>query len=463
MHLLLVGISHRTAPIELRERVDFQARGLEHALRTLAARGPAGTGTGGEIAVLSTCNRAELYIACEDVAAARSNLVSFVSTFHGIEAAALEPHLYEVADLEAARHLFRVAAGLDSLVVGEPQVLGQVKEAHSAAKHADTAGPLLNRLFHASFAVGKRVRSETGLGSGAVSVSYAAVSLARKIFGSLDGRTVVVVGAGEMGKLTAQHMKSQGVRHVTIISRTMAHAARTADAIGGATAARWDDMDAALASSDIVITATGAVAPILTKARLEAIMRPRRNRPLFIIDIAVPRDVEAASGEIEQVFLYNIDDLQAAVRENLARRAGEVARAEAIVDEELEKFGSWLRSRGVIPTVVALRQSFEAIRRAELDRLDFKLSALPPEAREEARARVDEITHLIVEKLLLTPTSQLKALGDPETAMLYAEAIARVFGLAEPGPLGDDKDNDGEPRAERKVEPFTRAKTRGQR
>jgi glutamyl-tRNA reductase len=229
-------------------------------------------------------------------------------------------------------------------------------------------------------------------------------------------------------------------------------------------------MDAALGASDIVITATGAAAPILTKARVEAVMRPRRNRPLFIIDIAVPRDVEAAAGEIEQVFLYNIDDLQAAVRENLARRASEVTRAEAIVDEELEKFGSWLRARGVIPTVVALRQSFESIRRAELDRLDFKLSALPPEARDEARARVDEITHLIVEKLLLMPTEQLKSLGDPETATLYAEAIARVFGLVQAAPEGDAKDGrdvtDAVGHTERtagRVQPFSRAKTRGQR
>jgi glutamyl-tRNA reductase len=367
MHLLLVGISHRTAPIELRERVDFHARGLEHALRTLAARSQ----QGGELAVLSTCNRAELYVACDDVETARAELVSFVESFHGVDAAALEPHVYHVVDIEAARHLFRVAAGLDSLVVGEPQILGQVKEAHGAARDAATVGPLLNRLFHSSFAVGKRVRSETGLGAGAVSVSFAAVALAKKIFGNLDGRAVVVIGAGEMGKLTAQHMKSQGVRNVTIVSRTMANAARTADAIGGATAAPWDDMDAALVASDIVITATGAASPVLTKARIEAAMRQRRSRPLFIIDIAVPRDVEAAAGEIEQVFLYNIDDLQAAIRENMARRTSEVTRAEAIVDEELDKFGSWMRARGVIPTVVALRQSFEAIRRAELDRLDF--------------------------------------------------------------------------------------------
>src|SRR5499427_2243539 len=456
MHLLLVGISHKTAPIDLRERVDFQARGIELALRTLASRRPGGSA--GELAVLSTCNRAELYIACDDVIAAKSELVSFVSAFHDVDASTIEPHVYDVIDLDAARHLFRVAAGLDSLVVGEPQILGQVKEAHSAARQAETAGPLLNRLFHACFAVGKRVRTETNLGSGAVSVSFAAVNLAKKIFGTLDGRSVVVLGAGEMGKLTAQHMKSQGVRQVTIVSRTIAHAARTAEAIGGATAARWEDMDAVLSAGDIVITATGAQSPILTKARVESVMRPRRGRPLFIIDIALPRDVEPAAGEIEQVFLYNIDDLQASVRENLARRVSEVARAEAIVDEELEKFATWLRSRGVIPTVVALRQSFESTRRAELDRLDFKLSALPPEVRDEARTRVDEITHLLVEKLLLTPTEQLKSIGDPETATMYAEAISRVFNLADGAEKQADKEN--EPRSESRVEPFSRAKSR---
>jgi len=289
------------------------------------------------------------------------------------------------------------------------------------------------------------VRTETGLGSGAVSVSYAAVALAKKIFGDLQGRTVAVIGAGEMGKLTAIHMKSQSVRHITIVSRTLGHAARTAEAIGGASAAPWADLHAALAGSDIVIAATGAASPILTKAHIEGVMRPRRNRPLFIIDIAMPRDVEPAAGEIEQVFLYNIDDLQATVRENLARRASEVTRAEAIVAEEVEKFGAWFRSRGAIPTVVALRERFEAIRRAELERLDFKLAALPP----EARARVDEITHLIVEKLLLTPTEQLKSLSDADTVGAYAEALTRLFGL--------DLDDP------RKVEPFVRPPRRGPR
>jgi len=251
------------------------------------------------------------------------------------------------------------------------------------------------------------------------------VALARKIFGDLKNRSVLVIGAGEMGKLTALHMKSQGVQRMTIISRTMAHAARTADAIGGAGTAPWEEMDGALGASDIVITATGAAAPILTKAHIEAAMRHRRNRPLFVIDIALPRDVEAAAGEIEQVFLYNIDDLQATVRENLARRASEVEHAETIVTEEVDRFGAWFRSRGAIPTVVALRERFEAIRRAELERLQFKLSTLPP----EARARVDEITHLIVEKLLLTPTEQLKSADDETTAMAYADALNRLFKL----------------------------------
>jgi glutamyl-tRNA reductase len=451
MRLLLVGLSHRTAPVELRERLDFHTRGLEAALRTLGARDSVR-----EVVVLSTCNRAEMYVACESVESARADVLDVLSRFHEIELTTVQPHLYESLDLDAARHLFRVAAGLDSLVVGEPQILGQVKDAHAASGRSQTAGPVLNRLFHSSFGVGKRVRTETALGSGAVSVSFAAVSLARKIFGALTGRSVLVVGAGEMGKLTAQYMRSQGAHRVTIVSRTLAHAARTAEAIGGASAAPWEELDAVLGASDIVITATGAAAPILTKARVEATMRTRRSRPLFIIDIALPRDVEAAAGEIEQVFLYNIDDLQATVRENLARRTSEVARAEAIVGEEVEKFVIWLRSRGAIPTVVALRQRFEAIRRAELQRLEFKLSALPP----EARAKVDEVTRLIVEKLLLIPTEQLKSLGEGDTSGVYAEAVTRIFNLQTAAPASDEADP--ERSSGGRVEPFP-AKARGPR
>jgi glutamyl-tRNA reductase len=448
MHLLLVGLSHRTAPVELRERVDFSARDARAAHEALAARQPAR-----EVVIVSTCNRSEIYIACQNPDDIRRELGAFFSEFHDVVPDAVAPHIYEFAELDVARHLFRVAAGLDSLVVGEPQILGQVKSSLAVATTAHSAGPVLNRLFHASFGVGKRVRSETGLGSGAVSVSYAAVSLARKIFGELNGRTVVVVGAGEMGKLTALHMKSQGVHHVTMVSRTMAHAARTAEAIGGASAAPWEELDAVLGASDIVITATGAAAPILTKAHVESVMRLRRSRPLFIIDIAMPRDVETQAGELEQVFLYNIDDLQATVRENIARRASEVERAESIVEEELHKFASWFRSRGAVPTIVALRQRFEAIRRAELERLDFKLASLPP----EARARVDEVTHLIVEKLLLTPTEQLKAANDADVIAAYTDALGQLFALREA-----DEDTGARPPRGR-VEPFARNRPRSPR
>src|SRR5260370_6234558 len=267
MQFLLIGISHRTAPVELRERGDFHVRGIEQALRARAKRGSTC-----EAVVLSTCNRAEIYAACEDLTAARLDLPRFVAELHGVDHADVTPHVYALVDLDAVRHLFRVAGGLDSLVVGEPQILGQVKEAHTIAANAQVVGPVLNRLFHSSFGVGKRVRTETGLGSGAVSIGYAAAALARKIFGDIKGRNVLVIGAGEMGKLTALHMKSQGVHQVTILSRTMAHAARTAEAIGGASAAPWEELDTLMGSADIVITATGAVSPILTKTPRESVL-----------------------------------------------------------------------------------------------------------------------------------------------------------------------------------------------
>jgi len=422
MNLLLVGISHRTAPVDLRERVDFQVRGVTDALRSVAGRGSTR-----EAVVVSTCNRAEVYVACDDAAATRVDLVAFLSEFHGVQTSDLAPHLYDIHGLDAARHLFRVAGGLDSLVVGEPQILGQVKDAHTAAAEAQTVGPVLNRLFHSSFAVGKRVRSETALGSGAVSVSYAAASLAKKIFGDLRGRSVAVVGAGEMGKLTARHMKSHGVHAVTIVSRTMAHAARTAEAIGGASASPWDELDTVLGAADIVITATGAAAPILTRSHVEAVMRPRRNRPLFIIDIAVPRDVDPAAGEIEQVFLYNIDDLQKFVQKNLSSRTGEIERADAIVNEEIGKFLASQHSRKAAPAITALRKHFYAVRDSELLRLEGKLAALSPESRET----LERFTRLVLEKLLHEPTEQLKALPDQETQAAYTEVLNRLFRLSD--------------------------------
>ena len=420
MRLFAIGVSHRSAPVELRERVDFARDGLERALDALTTRGFAR-----EAVVLSTCNRSEIYAALErddDVEA----LTRFFSEYHGLPHETLAKHLYVHRSADAARHVFRVAAGLDSLVVGEPQVFGQVKAAYTLASERGLTGALLNRLFHAAFGAGKRVRSETGLSEGAVSVSYAAVALARKIFGSIKGRTVFIAGAGEMASLTGLHLKGQDAGRILIASRTPAAAERLAADLGGE-GVPWRQLGDALAAADVAVTATGASSPIVTRELVQHVMRQRPHRPLFIIDIAVPRDVDAAAGDLEQVFVYNIDDLQQIVKDNLARRGAELSRAEAIVGEEAARFADWLRSRDVIPTVVALRQRFEAIRRAELQRLDSKLAGLSP----DARARVDEVTRLHVEKLLLSPTERLKSLDDETMLAVYSEAINRLFSLAE--------------------------------
>jgi glutamyl-tRNA reductase len=288
---------------------------------------------------------------------------------------------------------------------------------------------VLNNVFRWSFGVGKRVRTETALGEGAVSVSFAAAALARKIFGRLNGRRVLVIGAGEISSLTAQHLRAQGVGEIVITSRTHAHAEALAGDVAGA-AVPWEGMANALGAADIVITATGSQRPIVTRSHLETAKGHRRTTPLFIIDIAVPRDVDPAVGEIEQVFLYNIDDLQSIVDENLSKRAAEVERAESIVNEEVTKFMAWQRSRSAVPTIVALRHRFEAIRVSELQRLEGKLGPLTP----EARSRVDDVTRLIVEKLLIEPTEQLKALPDEETQAAYTEAINRLFKLQQDEP-----------------------------
>ncbi|TDI26562.1 MAG: glutamyl-tRNA reductase [Acidobacteria bacterium] len=424
MDLLLLGMSHHTAPVDLRERVDFSRRGVSEALRELAAC-PSPT----EAVVLTTCNRAEIYVACEDSETTRHGLERFMSRFHDVPEHDLAPHLYVHTGADVARHLFRVAAGLDSLVVGEPQIFGQIKDAYAVASRERRTGALLNKLFPWSFAVGKRVRADTGLGEGAVSVSYTAISLARKIFGSLKALRVLVVGAGEMAELTATHLRSQQVGRIGVTSRTRARADALARKVDG-TAVDWTAVDDELLEADIVVTATGASTPIISTTTIDRIMRARRNRPLFIIDIGLPRDVEPDAGDLEQVFLYNLDDLRSIVSENLARRQEQTARAEAMVSNEVEAFVVWLRSRGTIPTVVALRRRFESIRQAELKRFESKLSGLSA----EARARVDEVTQLLVQKLLLTPTERLKTAADEATAAQYAEIITQLFGLTADAP-----------------------------
>jgi glutamyl-tRNA reductase len=422
MNLLLFGVSHRTAPVELREKLDFSSGDIGAAVQELATRASVP-----ECVVLSTCNRSEIYVATSDPQQTRSDVIEFLGDFHRLGRDAFVPHLFTLEGPDAVAHLFRVAGGLDSVVVGEPQILGQVKDAFHVASERRCSGPLLRRLFTSSFRVGKRVRSETAIGEGAVSVSYEAVAIARKIFERLEGRKVLVVGAGDISTLTAQHLRAGGVGEIVITSRTAAHADALAETVHGR-AVPWRDMPAALGAADIVITATGAARPIITRAQVESVIGRRRTDPLYIIDIAVPRDVEASVGDIEQVFLYNIDDLQKFVQKNVSDRGDEVARAEAIVLEEVERFVTRQLSLRAVPTVVALRQHFYAIRGSELQRLESKLAGLSPEARE----RVEEVTRLIIEKLLLDPTEQLKALPDEETQAAYTELVNRLFRLPEP-------------------------------
>ena len=423
MPLVSAGIDHRTAPVALREAADFRRDGLDAAHAALA-RCPLVR----EAVLVSTCNRVEIYAAVDGDAVADA-CARFLGDYHRLAWETLAPHVVVRRGGEAARHLFRVAAGLESLVVGEPQILGQIKDAFAAAERARRTGPLTSRLFATAFTAGKRVRSETRLGEGAVSVSYAAIALARKIFGTLQGRHVLVLGAGEMAELTCVHLRAQQIASLTIASRTLATADRLAGTLEGR-AIPWSGLGDALRAADIVVSATGAAEPVLTRRMVDEAMRGRRGRPLFVIDIAVPRDVEAAAGAVEQVFLYNIDDLRTIVQENLEHREAELARADAIVAEEVSRFSAWLRSRRMVPTVVALRERFERIRQAEMARLAPRLASLPP----DARARVDEITHLVVEKLLLTPTEQLKALDDEETAESCADALSRLFALGEDRP-----------------------------
>lgn len=417
MRLFAVGISHRTAPVELRETLDFTRRGLDAALEELFARQLAR-----EAVVLSTCNRAEIYAAAPVDAA--ESCARFIAEYNGVPWDAVAPHIVTHRGARVADHLFRVAAGLDSLVVGEPQILGQVKTAYAAAAGRKATGALTNRLFASAFTVGKRVRSETRLSEGAVSVSYAAIALAKKIFAELQGLSVLILGAGDMAKLTGVHLKAQRVRQLTIASRTLQGAESLARTLGGH-AVPWAGIGEALGAADIVVTATGSSEPVLTRGRVEEAMRPRRSRPLFLIDIAVPRDVDPSVARLDQVFLYDIDDLQSIVQENMSRRITEVERAESIVREEADRFGAWMQSREVLPTVIALRERFDEIRQAELKRLESKLAPLSP----EARARVDEVTHLIIEKLLLTPTEQLKSTRDENLAVTYTEAVHRLFAL----------------------------------
>jgi glutamyl-tRNA reductase len=420
MAVTLLGINHKTAPIEVRERFAFTSAELPAALA--AFKGHYGNG-----AILSTCNRTELYVAGGRSRPGRAELLRFLGRLKGENAEEQGNRFYFATHTRAVRHLFRVAAGLESMVLGESEILGQVRNAYAASASAGASGPVLDRLFHAAIHVGRQARSETAIGHYSVSVSSTAVRLARQILGDLEGSTVLVVSAGEAGKLTARNLKETGVARLLVTSRTLERAAELAADLGGQ-AIPFEQLDRALAESDIVISSTGAPTFLIDEKVMEATMRHRNGRPLLLIDIAVPRDVDPAVRRFENVHLYDIDDLQAVVDGNMREREKEAEKVEALVEEEVSRFVEWYRSLDVIPTITALREHAERVRRAELDKTLSRLPNLSP----TEKARVEAMTCAIVKKILHQPIARLKSEGG--NGDLYVAALRDLFALGEHSP-----------------------------
>ena len=419
MRLVLIGMNHKTAPVEIRERLQLSCgdgnRSIAELLRLPAVR---------EALHLATCNRIEVLARLADGEDALGQLTAFILRHGNLDSAELQKCLYVHRDLDAVRHLFRVTASLDSLVMGEPQILGQVKAAYRLAVEHRATGVLLNRLIHHAFRVAKRIRNETGIAGNAVSVSYAAVELAKRIFGDLKGKTILLVGAGEMSELAARHLLRQGVGRILIANRTRGRAEEMAEQFSGAVV-DFERYPEVLPQVDIVITSTGAPGFILTADMVAAALRRRRNRLLFLIDIAVPRDIDPAVGEIENVYLYNIDNLQEVVDVNRESRRLEALKAEEIVTEEIAEFEAWFNALEVVPTIVSLREKVEAIVKGELDRSTSWMRSLNG----EDRKRVEILANAIVNKILHDPLVGLKEESRERDALPFIAAVRRLFKL----------------------------------
>lgn len=419
MKLLITGVSHKTAPVEVRERLAFREEALPSVLADLQARDGVS-----EALILSTCNRVEIAVTTEDAGDPQQVVDAFLSEQKRVEPDALGPYVYRHEGREAIHHLFRVAASLDSMVVGEPQILGQLKAAYGAAKATGACCGWLEGLMTRAFSVAKRVRSETGIGQMAVSVSFAAVELARKIFGSLHNRTVMIVGAGKMSELAARHLRRSGASHVYVTNRTYERAVELAHVFQG-TPVEYGRFTAMLPEVDIVVASSGAPDYILRKDDVQRVIAARRNRPVFLIDIAVPRNIDPAVNDLDNVFLYDIDDLQGVVNANLRERMKEADHAEAIVTEEVERMMARLKVQEVAPVIVHLQEQLEQIRRAELEKVRRKYGPLT-EKQEEA---FEALTRGIINKIAHGPISELRnQAGNPDGVHVIA-AIRKVFHL----------------------------------
>ena len=419
MKLLLTGVSHKTAPVEVRECLAFREESLPGALGALKAREGVS-----EAVILSTCNRVEIVLTTEDSADPQAIVDAFLAEQKAVSPPTIEPHIYRRQGRDAIHHLFRVAASLDSMVVGEPQILGQLKTAYNAAKSSGALCGWLDGLFTRAFSVAKRVRSETGIGQMAVSVSYAAVELARKIFGSLENRTVMLVGAGKMSELAARHLRRSGASHVFVTNRTPERAAEMAALFQG-TPVEYTRFLAMLPEVDIVITSSGAPHYILRKEDIERVIAARRNRPMFLIDIAVPRNIEPSVNEIDNIFLYDIDDLEQVVNSNLRERMKEAERAEALVAEEVDRMMARLKVAEVTPTIVGLQCQLEQIRAGELDKVRRRYGPFTPQQEEALEA----LTRGIINKVAHGPITALRSHSAEADGAHVVAAIRKAFHL----------------------------------
>ncbi len=417
MIILVVGLNHKTATVEIREKLAFNGQKLEEGVFQLIKIKDIK-----EIALLSTCNRVEIYSCVNSVNSAIENIKSFLSEFHSISRKEFEGSLYTYTDSQAVKHIFRVASSLDSMVVGEPQILGQLKDAFDFALAKKTTGVILNKLIKKAISTAKRVRTETRIAENAVSISFAAVELAKKIFTNLSGKSFMLLGAGEMAELAARHIVNNGVTDVKIANRTYERGCELAREFNGKPV-RFEEFVNELIHTDIVICSTGAPNYILLKEQMRKVMKERKHRPVFIIDISVPRNIDPDINKIDNVYLYDVDDLQEVVDTNILERKKEAEKAERIVQEEVEKFIKWMASLDSVPTIVALRQKAEEIKGEELEKFRFKF----PDIDTEKMRAVEYMATAIVNKLLHPPTVVLKE--DSEDRDELIALIKKLYGI----------------------------------
>lgn len=417
--IVLVGLNHKTAPLAVRERLFAGCQDLADLPADLLSQGGVR-----EAMYLSTCNRVELLASVEEDSGAETALTDYLARRGALRREEAESCLFLYRDEEAIRHLFRVTSSLDSLVMGEAQILGQVKDAYRQALAKNATGVALNRLLHRAFRTAKRVRTETGIAANPVSVSFAAVELAKKIFGTLAGKKLLVIGAGEMAELTCTHLIGNGAEEITVANRSAAQGTALAEKFHGR-AVSLAALDEALGDADIVISSTGAPSYIVTEAMASRCLRKRKNRLLFFIDIAVPRDIDPAVDALENVFLYNIDDLQGIVDENIKNRRREALRAEAIVTEEVANYLNWLRELEAVPTIVSLRSKADGIVRRELEKAGYWLTGLP----EDDREKVEALVHGIVNKILHAPMAVMKEESAEFASQDIVAAVRQLFRL----------------------------------